>query len=150
MFDLMRWPSGTWSILEELDALQRDMNRTFSELGFDRSWNGGTAYPPLNVWSSGDGIVVDAELPGVEPGEVEVSVVNDELTLRGRVNPAEPRQGETYHRRERPAGDFVRTIRLPFRANAEGVKAQYRNGLLRVTVPRAEEDKPKRIAVEAA
>jgi HSP20 family protein len=104
----------------------------------------------LNVWSYADGIVIDAELPGVDPKDVDVSVVGDELTLRGKVNVLEPREGETYHRRERPAGEFSRTLQLPFRADTGGVKANYKNGVLRLTVPRSEEERPKKVVVEAA
>ena len=77
-------------------------------------------------------------------------MLGDELTLRGKVNVREPGKGETCHRRERPAGEFVRTLQLPFRADAGGVKASYKNGLLRLTVPRSEEEKPRKIAVQAA
>jgi HSP20 family protein len=104
----------------------------------------------LNVWSSADGLVIDAELPGVDPKDVDVSVLGDELTLRGKVNVQEPRTGEAYHRRERPAGEFARTLQLPFRAATGAVKANYKNGVLRLTVPRSEEEKPKKIAVQAA
>jgi HSP20 family protein len=104
----------------------------------------------MNVWSSEDGIVIDAELPGVDPKDVDISVKGDELTLCGRAGGEGKAEGATYHRRERPAGEFVRTLQLPFKADATGVKANYRNGLLRVTVPRSEEEKPRKIVVEAA
>jgi HSP20 family protein len=104
----------------------------------------------MNVWSSADGIAIDAEMPGVDPKDVDISVVGNELTLRGTVNAQEPRKGETYHRRERPVGQFARTLQLPFRADAAAVKAAYKNGVLRLTVPRREEEKPRKIAIEAA
>jgi HSP20 family protein len=104
----------------------------------------------MNVWSSPDGIVIDAELPGVDPKDVDISVVGDELTLRGRVNAQDTGKGETWHRRERPSGEFSRRLQLPFRAEAGAVKATYKNGVLRLIVPRREEEKPKKIAVEAA
>ena len=75
--------------------------------------------------------------------------MGDELTLRGKVNLYEAAQGETYHRRERPTGEFLRKLQLPFRADSGAVKASYKNGVLRLTVPRSEEEKPKKIAVEA-
>ena len=86
----------------------------------------------------------------MEPQDVEISVVGDELTLRGKVNAQEPAAGETVLRRERPAGEFQRTLQLPFRANTGGVKATFKNGLLRIAVPRSEEEKPRKIAIEAA
>jgi len=151
MFELVTWPRNPWSIFDDLESMQEDMNRMFSDRGYERPLRRSRpTYPLLNVWSSADGVVIDAELPGVDPKDVDVSVLGDELILRGKVGIQEPRKGETYHRRERPAGEVARTLQLPFRADATGVKANYKNGVLRLTVPRSEEEKPKKIAVQAA
>jgi HSP20 family protein len=140
-----------WSILDELESLQEDMNRVFGGWAPTRTArNTHRVYPPVNIWSSRDGVTVDAEMPGVDIKDVDISVEADQLTIRGKVNVEDPREGETYHRNERPAGEFVRTLQLPFRANAEGVKATYKNGILRVAVPRTEEDKPRKVKIEAA
>ena len=88
-------------------------------------------------------------MPGVEPNDVEVSVVGDELTLRGKVNAQAAAEGEVVLRRERPAGEFARTLRLPFRADAAGVKAVCKNGILRISIPKSAEEKPRAIAIEA-
>jgi HSP20 family protein len=152
MFELVTWPRSAWSIFDELDSLQDGMNRMLSdgERGpRGRAWRRGATYPLMNIWTSADGIVIDAELPGVDPKEVDISVMGDALTLSGKVNTGEAPEGETYHRRERPAGDFARKLQLPFRAASDGVKANYTNGVLRVTVPRSEEEKPKKIEIEA-
>ncbi len=146
MFELVTWPRNPWSIFDELEALQTDVSRRPRS----REWRRRPTYPLMNVWTSADGIVIDAELPGVAPKDVDISVMGDELTLRGKVNAGEAAEGETYHRRERPAGEFARTLQLPFRADAEGVKANYTDGVLRLTVPRSEDEKPKKITVEAA
>lgn len=156
MLDLVTWPRNPWSVFDELESLQEDMNRAFTGQaagGPDqrgRAWSRRQTYPLMNVWSSTDGLVIDAELPGADPQDVEISVVGDQLTLRGKVNAAEDAGEETYHRRERSAGEFVRTLQLPFRADSGSVKANYKNGVLRLTVPRSEEEKPKKIAIEAA
>ena len=150
MFELVTWPRNPWSIFDELESLQTDMNRAFANAGYGRPWRGGATYPLMNVWSSTDGIVVDAELPGVDPKDVDISIRGDELTLRGKVSADGSRKGEAYHRRERPTGEFTRTLQLPFRANQEAVKASYKNGVLRLTVPQSEEEKPKKVIVEAA
>jgi HSP20 family protein len=149
MLELVTWPRNPWSIFSELESLQADMNRALSEKGSSRFLQRGELYPPMNVWSSTEGLVVDAELAGINPKDVDISVLGDELTLRGKVNTPEAGKGETYHRRERPSGEFSRTLKLPFRAAAGAVKANFKNGVLRVTVPRGEEDKPKQIAIEA-
>lgn len=156
MLELVTWPKNSWSIFDELESLQSDMNRMLTgqpsrEAGRrGHTWRNRTTYPLMNVWTGEDGIVIDAELPGVDPKDVDIAVQGDELTLSGKVNVDEPAEGETYHRRERPAGEFTRTLQLPFRAQTGAVKANYKNGILRVTVPRSEEEKPRKIAIEAA
>jgi HSP20 family protein len=155
MFDLVTWPRNPWSIFDEIESLQEDMNRMLSGQRGERpgrrgrTWRRRPTYPLMNVWSSADGVIIDAELPGVDPKDVDISVLGDELTVRGKVNAGQDGTDETYHRRERPAGEFARTLQLPFRADAGAVKAHYRNGVLRLTVPRSEEEKPKKIQIEA-
>ena len=148
MFELSIGPRNPWTIFDELESIQSDMNRLLS--GAEAPRRARAAYPPLNVWSMADGLVLDAEMPGVDPQDVEISVVGDELSLRGKVNAQEPAEGETVLRRERPAGDFQRTLQLPFRANTGAVKATFKNGILRISIPRSEEEKPRKIAIEAS
>lgn len=144
-------PRNPWTIFDELESFQADMNRLLATAEESQSARRArAAYPPLNVWASQDGLVVEAEVPGVEPQDVEVSVEGDELSLRGKVNGTPLPDGEAYLRRERPAGEFLRTLQLPFRANSAAVKATCKNGILRISVPRSEEDKPRKIAIESA
>lgn len=150
MLELLTWRRSPWSLFDEIEAIHEDLNRLVSEWAGDGTRQLMGEYPRLNVWSCSDGIVVDAELPGADPKDVEVSVHEDELKISGRVNGRQLQEGERYLRRERPVGEFSRTLWLPFRASSDGVKASYKNGVLRVIVPRAEEDKPKRIEVESA
>lgn len=111
--------------------------------GYDR-------YPRVNIWTSEHDVVVDAELAGVEPDKVEVSLTDDQLTLSGDREIEHAAQGEVIHRQERIDGAFSRTITLPFRGEADKVSATYRNGILRIVVPRVEDDKPRKIKIEAA
>ena len=147
MFELSIGPRIPWTIFDELESIQSVMNRLLS--GADVPRRARAAYPPLNVWSTADGLILDAEMPGADPRDVEISVVGDELSLHGKINVQEPAAGETVLRRERPAGEFQRTLQLPFRANAGAVKATFKNGILRIAVPRSEEEKPRKIAIEA-
>lgn len=155
MFNQMTWPRNPWSVFDELESLQEDMNRMLAghtaswQSQRDRAWRRRPTFPPMNVWTSGDGLLIDAELPGVDPKDVEISVIGDELTLSGKVNAEDQVGGETRHRRERPAGEFARTLQLPFRAAADAVTANYKNGILRLTVPRSQDEKPRKIAIEA-
>ena len=151
MIELTTWPRNSWSIFDELESLQSNMNRILSDSGRERTWRrSNPVYPPLNVWSSADGLMIDAEVPGVDPKDVEISVKGDELTLQGKVNTWDVPASESVHRRERPSGAFARTLQLPFRADTGKVKASYKNGILRLEIPRSEEEKPRKIAIEAA
>jgi HSP20 family protein len=107
-------------------------------------------YPPVNVWQNEQGAVLTAELPGLETGDLEIAAHGNTLTLRGSRKNEMRKEGETYHRRERMAGEFTRTLQLPFRVDADHVQAKLSHGVLSLTLPRAAEDKPHKIAIKAA
>ena len=129
----------------ELRRLQDEMDRLTGALA---PAGGPTAagFPAVNVYAGRDGIALVAELPGVEPGDLEVHARQDTLTIAGIRRPA-AEEPEAYHRRERRGGAFGRTIRLPFRVDPDRVGAQLENGVLRLSLQRPEEDKPRRIAI---
>jgi len=131
--------------LRELQRLQRDINRAFS--GYD-SFLTVQEFPAVNVWESGPDFIVTAELPGINPENLSISMVNDSLTLGGLREPETLNQGEVYHRHERNYGRFSRTINLPFGVDAGKVEASYKNGILTITLPRAEKEKPKKINIK--
>ena len=146
---LMRPYAGWTPAWREMERLRREMNRLFST--WPRQSSGGTAsgYPAMNVWTDEDNAVVTAELPGVVLDDIDITVEDDVLTLRGSRKPDEV-EGVTYHRQERRYGSFLRTFRLPFRVDAARVEASFAKGVLRIELPRAEEDKPRKITVRAA
>lgn len=110
---------------------------------------GGTPFPPLNVWSEGDALLVEAELPGVPLAALEITVQGDELVIAGeRKLPDEP--GATAHRRERASGRFARVVRLPVEVDAEAVQARLRDGVLHLSLPRSAASRPRRIEVQSA
>ena len=102
-------------------------------------------YPPLNAWEEGDTIKVEAEIPGVKIEEVEVSFDNGELTLKGEKK-FEGNDSAVLHRRERLYGTFTRTLRLPWEVTAENISAELKDGILTVTLPKAEAAKPRMVA----
>ena len=144
------WPTGRyWNTRDGLDRLQQEVNRLFEP--FSRS--GGLArgeFPAVNIWSSADTALLTAEIPGVNPAAIEVIVKDDTVTLRGSRDQEGLGKGESYLRQERGAGSFVRSFSLPFHVDEHKVTAQYSLGILQVSLPRAEADKPTRIKVEAA
>ena len=126
----------------------RELRRLQEEI--DRRIGGSLAapqgFPIVNVYAGPGGIALLAELPGVEKDDLEVHAHRDTLTLRGTRRPAAERP-EAYHRRERGGGAFTRSLQLPYRIDPERIAARLENGVLRLSLPRPQEDKPRRIAV---
>jgi HSP20 family protein len=104
-------------------------------------------FPPVNIWGSADGVIVTAEIPGVSPDNLDITVQQVTVTLRGKRDPEAAGEGVTVHRQERPFGDFVRTIVLPFRVDGDKVSAHFERGILRLDLPRPEQDKPRKVKV---
>lgn len=145
---LWTWPTQRYgTVWDEMDRLRREMDSAFAP--FSRTVGTGE-FPTVNVWTNEDEALLTAELPGVNAKDIEVTVKNDTVTLRGSRREDELKEGETYIRRERGAGSFARTLRLPFQLDGDKVKAEYRMGILQLTLPRAAADKPKRITVTAS
>lgn len=134
--------------LGEVARARREMERLFSELlGRSPISVGSGVFPALNISEDADKFYVEAELPGIKPEDLEISVVGSTLTLSGerKINGAE---GVCYHRRERRAGKFHKAITLPADINAEAVHAECNNGVLKLVLPKAEHVKPKKIQVK--
>jgi len=143
-------PFSFRSSLRETERLRRDLNELFEVLDRGPRLSAATTYPAMNVWSNPDGAVVTAELPGINPDDLEISVQGDTLTLRGSRAADALGEGEAYHRRERGFGQFQRAFQLPFAVDAAKVEATYELGVLSITMPRAESDKPRKIQVASA
>lgn len=107
----------------------------------------GSAYPAFNVWADENGAVVTSELPGVTLQDLEITVSGRNIGIRGTRSEEEPGENRRSTRRERPAGAFERTIQMGFQIDAEKVEAKLANGVLEISLPRAENDKPRKIAV---
>lgn len=146
---LMRPYRGRRSTDRELDRLRREVNRLFTDWPARANWSAAPSFPAMNVWSDENSAVLTAELPGVSIKDIDISVERDTLTLRGQRQPEEMEGGVTYHRRERRFGGFHRTFRLSFQVDADKVEAEFKNGVLSILLPRAEADKPKKIAIKA-
>lgn len=130
----------------ELRRLQEEMDRLMGGLGVSGRLGPAAGFPAVNIYGGADGIAVVAELPGVEKDDLDVQVHRDTLTLRGSRKPAADKEA-SFHRRERRAGSFTRTIQLPFAVDPARVEAHLENGVLRLSLPRPEEEKPRRIQI---
>jgi HSP20 family protein len=138
-------------------TLQDRMNRLFDESfraisksGGEEDWTLGSWSPAVDIYEQNGNIVLKAELPGVEPKDVDVRVENNVLTLRGERKLDNEVKRENYHRIERAYGSFSRSFTLPSVVDTEKIKAEYRDGVLRMTLPKRDEAKPKQITINVA
>jgi HSP20 family protein len=128
----------------------RRMQREMSHLLGGTSAPITSSFPAMNLYSGDEGVILTAEIPGVEMDDLEITVLGETLTLSGSRNMLEAEEGVTYHRRERSQGQFTRTVELPFRVDGDSVEAKFSNGVLHITLPRVEEEKPRKITVKTA
>jgi HSP20 family protein len=131
---------------DEMDRLVSDFFGTSAAAPARRAWRT-QSFPALNVWEEGDVIYAEAEVPGLKQEDLEISVVGTDLTIHGRRG-GEPREGVSYHRQERGAGEFNRVLRLPDEVDATKVEATLTDGVLLIKLPKAESAKPRKIKVK--
>lgn len=137
------------SIWEEMNRMQREMERLMQAF-MPETGRISTVFPAINAWTNDEAEIVTVEVPGVDPKDLDISVVNDVLTISGERKPEDPKEEIRYHRRERVCGKFSRSIQLAFPVNTDKVTASYENGILKIVLPRAEADKPRKITVKSA
>lgn len=138
----------TPSIWREMDRLQRDMNHLFTQYSPARLRTA-PSYPAINIWAKDDGLFVSAEMPGVQVEDIDINVVGDSLTISGERGSDEIPENALFHRKERGFGEFSRTIQLPFAIDTGKVEASFKNGVLNITLPRVEAEKPKKISIRS-
>ena len=135
----------------DLRTLQEEVNRLFSTnltRAFDDEGIGRGAWAPsVDIYENKDQIVLEAELPGMKQEDFDLSIENNIITLRGERKFEKTEETDNYHRVERSYGAFTRSFTLPQTVSAEGATAEYNNGVLRVTLPKREETKARRIEV---
>lgn len=137
-------PNDFWvEPLATLKRIQDEINRAFGDEYTQRE----AEYPPINVWRGESGIVVTAQVPGVPLEDLDVTVHQNTLTIKGtRTDPR--KQGDvSFHRRERAFGPFVRTVGLPFSVDPDQVRASAECGILTIELPRPESDRPRKIQI---
>lgn len=128
----------------EIHRMQREMNRLFDNSSRQKR----REYPAINLWTNADNAMVTAELPGYDKKDVDISLMGDVLRIHGSRKAPECKEEECFHRQERNYGMFDREIHLPFSINTNKVDAAFRNGILNITMPRAVENKPKKIDIQ--
>ena len=140
-----------WDPFRDLMSIQNELNRLFGRTyaGGESGTGTGTWMPALDVFETEDKFVVKVELPGLNPDEVDVSVEDSTLTIRGERKFYENVSDDSFHRVERRYGAFQRSLSLLPTADAERIEASFDRGVLSVEVPKAEQAKPKKIQVKA-
>jgi len=135
-----------------LSRLEREFDRMMEPLlGSEEEWLpfGGEFVPTVNLVETEEGFEVTAELPGMKPEDVHVELHENSLWISGEKKEEQEEKGKTYHRVERRSGEFRRVLPLPTPVDKESIGAEYREGVLKITLQKTEEVKPKRIEVKA-
>lgn len=139
----------------ELRSLQDEVNRLFgstmsrsSASGDEETWGGGWS-PRVDIYENKDNLVIEAELPGMNPENVDISVENNVLTIQGKRDFEKRDEDDNFHRVERHYGSFTRSFTLPPTVNSEEATADFENGVLKLKLAKREEAKPRRIEIKA-
>lgn len=149
MANMMRWEpySDAVSLREAMDQLFESalvgLGSSAGNRGGHQGW-----YVPVDVTENEDYFVIEASLPGINPDDLNITVQENVLTLAGEMKQQEEKKEQRYHLRERRFGSFTRSIMLPTVVKASDVQAEYTDGILRLTLPKAEEARPRRIQVK--
>lgn len=145
--DLMKW-----SNLPSISSLQNEMNRMFDQ--FFRGWDfsglsqeSGTWMPSIDLAETDTAITVKAEVPGIEPKEINISIQDNTLIIKGEKKEKTEEKGKNYYRMERSYGSFARSIDLPASVDADKITAECKNGVLEIVMQKKEEAKPKQISI---
>jgi len=149
---LSRWPNLGWTTpFRELDRMRQEMDRLTE--GLSRGAAGmSTAgvFPLINLTEDADRFYLRAELPGIQPDDLEISATANSIAVSGERRIAEENEGARYHRREREAGKFNRVVNMPDPVDSDKIEAECRNGVLTVTIPKSEKSKPRQISIKAS
>ena len=141
-----------WDPFQDLMTLQERMNRLFQEsLARQRGQENietGQWAPAVDIYETGDRIVLKADLPGIDQSDIELRVDDNVLVLRGERKPPADLKADEFHRAERPHGPFVRSFSLPQNIDLAAIRASQKNGVLEVVMPKKQESKAKAIRIE--
>ena len=146
---IVRWHTQS-DPFNELDRLRQEVDRLLNNFGTSREPFFSRTYPAVNVSEDGENLHVRAELPGVKSEDLDVTVVEGQLVIRGERKIPQEQENANYHRREREGGTFRRILALPERVDPTKVSASMENGVLTVTLAKAEEAKPRKISVKTS
>lgn len=145
LFRILDNPTRSNPFWRDFDRLNDEITKSILDSQFGNS----RSFPPVNVYTKEEEALVAVLVPGLTPEQIEISVKDNLLSIQGKKKEEVLAEGTEVLRREIFAGEFTRTVELPFRVNQDLVKAKYANGVLNIHLPRREEDKPKKISIVA-
>ena len=142
-----------WEPMSEMVTLRDAMDRLFSE-AFTRPWGladgtRGSGMPAVDMYQTDDDVIIKAVVPGMKSEDVQISVTGDTLSIKGELKEENDSREKAYHIREQRWGSFERTITLPTLVKSDKAQAEFENGVLTITLPKAEDVKPKTITIKA-
>lgn len=142
--------SQTWSPFQELDRFKRDFDELLDRfLGGRFSRKASANGPALESYIDNHQLIVRADLPGVDPKDVEITATGDQLTIRGKREQQREEKGREFIHREVIYGSFERLVKLPGGVNPDRIKASYQNGVLELTVPLPEQSQTRKVPIES-
>jgi len=134
------------SLFETLERVTRE----FEDLTNNYSWTGMTGGPKINLYRGKEGLILTAKVPGIDPKDLDISIVGQTLTVKGEYKQEVDEEKSKFHRKEIKTGSFTRTLELPFKVETDKVEAEFDSGILKIKMPQADADKPKKIAVKSS
>jgi HSP20 family protein len=140
----------TPSFTDAFDALlnlQRELDARTESDWLQGQTTGQGPFPPINVFQQGEDFLAIIELPGIDKGTLQIQAKENSIRISGRKS-VDVAEADSVHRRERLFGEFDRSLSLPVQLDPDGIKAEYRNGILAVFMPRSERDKPRTIKID--
>lgn len=138
-----------WDPFQEMLNLRRTVDRLFDNASADRDWAESPVWGlAVDMVENKDEFIVKASVPGINPDDLDISYSDDTLTIKGEIKQDKEVKEDQYHMRERRYGSFVRSIALPTKIKGDSIEASYQNGVITLRLPKAEEVKPKRIAIK--
>ena len=144
------WPSRPTfeNSFGDFDQIRREMLRLLDATTGDGTPEAGAGvFPPMNITQDDDNFYLRAEIPGIKPAELSISALRNRVSISGKREIPREQDRVSYHRKERPEGTFNRALTLPTEVNADRVEARYADGILSLTLPKAEQAKPRQISI---
>lgn len=134
--------TGLMNPFSRMNRLQSEINRLFEGQTF-------ASFPAINAWSDEGKVEIRAEMPGVDPKDMKISILGDQLSIEAGLKPSTDDKKAVWHRQERPCGKFAKSFTLPYAVESDSAVAKCKNGVLSLTLKRQESSKPRRIEVHS-